>query len=189
MDPHGVEVLDGADDDAVVPLVADHLHLELLPAEQRLVDEKLVGWRKVESAPADLDELIPVVGDAPAAAAEGERRSDDAREPDPALHLQRFLEAVRDRRARRGEPDAVHGTDEPLPVLGLVDGVLAGADQFDAVGGRDAFTDQVQRAVQRSLAAHRWQQRIRTFGLDDLRHRAPFHGLDIGRVGPWWGRS
>ena len=183
MDSHGIEVLDGADDDAVVALVPDHLHLELLPAEQGLVDEQFVGGRKVEPAPADLDELVAVVGDAPAAAAEGERRPDDAREPDPALHLQRFLEAVRDGRARRGEPDAIHGLDEPLPVLGLVDGILAGADQLDAEGGRDAFADQVERAVQRRLAAHRRQQGIRTFGLDDLRHGAPFHGLDVGRVG------
>ena len=38
---HRVDVLDGADDDAVVRLVADHLHLELLPAEHALLDQHL----------------------------------------------------------------------------------------------------------------------------------------------------
>jgi hypothetical protein len=40
---HRVEVLDGAHDDAVVRLVADHFHLVFLPADQRLFDEQLVG--------------------------------------------------------------------------------------------------------------------------------------------------
>ncbi len=32
--PHRIEVLDAADDDAVVLAIADHLHLELFPSEQ-----------------------------------------------------------------------------------------------------------------------------------------------------------
>ncbi len=43
VDAHGVEVLDGADDDAVVVAIAHHLHLVLFPADQRLVDEQLFG--------------------------------------------------------------------------------------------------------------------------------------------------
>jgi hypothetical protein len=39
---HRVEVLDRADDDAVVRLVADHFHLEFLPAEHRFFDQHLV---------------------------------------------------------------------------------------------------------------------------------------------------
>jgi hypothetical protein len=39
---HRVEVLDRADDDDVVGVVAHHLHLELLPADQALLDEHLV---------------------------------------------------------------------------------------------------------------------------------------------------
>ena len=39
--PHGVEVLDGADDDAVVGRVAHDLELELLPAGDRPLDQDL----------------------------------------------------------------------------------------------------------------------------------------------------
>ena len=41
MDPHRVNVLDGADDDAIVRLVADDLHLVFLPAEQAFIDKDL----------------------------------------------------------------------------------------------------------------------------------------------------
>ena len=42
VDAHRVEVLDRADDDAVVRAVAHHLELELLPAGDRALDEDLV---------------------------------------------------------------------------------------------------------------------------------------------------
>src|SRR4030095_14198135 len=72
-------VLDRADDDAVVRLVADDLHLELLPSDQALLDQQLLGRRKVEAALADLLELVGVVGDAAAGAAEREARTHDHR--------------------------------------------------------------------------------------------------------------
>ena len=39
MHPHGIEVLDGTDDDAIIPAVAHHLHLEFFPAQHRFFDE------------------------------------------------------------------------------------------------------------------------------------------------------
>ena len=56
-------------------LVADHLHLELLPAEHALLDQHLGGRRGVEAALDDLVELLAVVGDAAAGAAQGEGRA------------------------------------------------------------------------------------------------------------------
>src|SRR5207248_5794752 len=41
VDAHRVEVLDRADDDDVVAAVADHLELELVPAQKALLDEDL----------------------------------------------------------------------------------------------------------------------------------------------------
>ena len=46
MDAHRVEVLDGADDDDVVRLVAHHLQFVLLPADERLLDEDLAIGRE-----------------------------------------------------------------------------------------------------------------------------------------------
>ena len=182
VDAHGIHVLDGADDDAVVAPVAHHLHLELLPAQQGFVDEQFAGGRKVEPAPADGHELFAVVGDAAAAAAQSERGPDDAGKAEPPLHLQRFLQAVGDGRARRLQADARHGLDEALAILGLVDGVLAGADELDALRLQHPFAHQIQSAVEGRLATHGGQQRIGALRLDDARHGAPFHRLDVGGV-------
>ena len=75
MHAHRIDVLDRADDDAVVVLVAHHLHLELFPAEHRFLDQHFGGRRGVDAALDDLDELRLVVGDAAAGAAERERRA------------------------------------------------------------------------------------------------------------------
>ena len=87
---HRVEILDRADDDAVVRLVADHLHLEFLPAENALLDQHLIGGRSVEAAFDDFEELGLVVRDAAAGAAERERGPDDRRQPDVVERLQRL---------------------------------------------------------------------------------------------------
>src|SRR5690606_27897462 len=92
---HRVEVLDGADDDAVVLLVADHLHLVFLPADQRFVDQQFAGRRQIEAAGADLLELFAVVGDAAAGAAYGEGRPDDAGEADLVEYAVGFVHVVR----------------------------------------------------------------------------------------------
>src|SRR5690606_19287318 len=76
---HRVEVLDGANDDAVVRGIADHLHLELLPAQHRLLHQHFAGRGQLETALDDVLELLAVVGDAAAAAAQGEGRPDDGR--------------------------------------------------------------------------------------------------------------
>jgi len=40
---HGVEVLDGTDNDAVVGSVSNHLHLKFFPTDERLFNEQLAG--------------------------------------------------------------------------------------------------------------------------------------------------
>ena len=66
MNTHRIEVLNRADDDAVIRVIADHFHLVLFPAEKRLFNQKLVRRGKLETALADPHELFHVVGDAAA---------------------------------------------------------------------------------------------------------------------------
>ena len=79
---HRVDVFDRADDDDVVVLVAHHLQLEFLPADDRLLDQHFVHRRGIEPALNDRLEFFDVVGDAAAGPAEGERRTDDQGQAD-----------------------------------------------------------------------------------------------------------
>ena len=180
---HRVEVLDAADDDAVVRGVADHFHLEFLPAQHRFLDQHLVHRREFEAALDDVLELLAVVGDAAAAAAEGEAGADDGRVTDLGLDLDRLLEGLRDLGLRAFQPDFLHRHAEQLAVLGHADGLALGADQLDAVLLQHAVVGQVERAVQRGLPAHGRQQRVGLFLGDDLLDRLPVDRLDVDRVG------
>src|SRR5690606_11314484 len=53
VDAAGIEVLDRADDHAVVGAVAHDLHFELLPTEQRFVDEHFGNGREIKAAGDD----------------------------------------------------------------------------------------------------------------------------------------
>ena len=98
---HRVEVLDRADDDAVVLAIAHDLHFEFFPAEQRLLDQKLARRRQVETALADVVEFVLVVSDAAAGAAQRVRRPNDGGKADVGLHALRIVERVGDARTRR----------------------------------------------------------------------------------------
>ena len=77
---HRVEVLDRADDDDVVPRVPHHLELELVPADQRLLDEHLAHRALGEGALELALELLRRARDAAAVTAERERGAEDQRE-------------------------------------------------------------------------------------------------------------
>jgi len=96
----------------------------------------------------------------------------------------RFLpRCVGESRLWRFKADAVHCLAKQLAVLRHVDGLGAGADQFDAVALQYAFAFEGQRGVERGLSAHRRQQRIGLFLLDDLGDKIGRDRFDIGRIG------
>ena len=74
---HRIKVLDGADDDHVVRLVAHHLQLELLPSHHRLFDQDAMHRREIEAASDDIAQFFDVVRDPAAGSTERERRADD----------------------------------------------------------------------------------------------------------------
>ncbi len=79
--------------------------------------------------------------------------------------------------------DVLHRLVEQVAVFGLVDGIGVGTDHLDAVLGQHAVLVEVQRAVQRRLAAHGGQNHIRALGFDDLLYRLPGDRLDVGGIG------
>ena len=183
MHAHRIDILDRADDDAVIVLVAHNLHLILFPAEQRFLDQHLGGRARLKARADDLLELGLVIGDAAARAAQREARPDDRGQAGACQHGKGFLHRMRHARAGRFEANLVHRLAETLAVFGLVDGVGIGADHLDAVLLQRAVVKQAQRRVQRRLPAHCWQQRIGALLGDDLGDDFGRDRLYIGRVG------
>ena len=130
---HRVEVLDRADDDDVVGLVAHHLQLELLPADDRFLDQHLADRARVEPAGDEVDELLAVVGDAAAGAAQREARPQHARQADLLDASRASASDAGDDRLRHRDADLDHRLLELLAVLGLVDDVGPRADHLDLV--------------------------------------------------------
>ena len=106
---HGIEIFDRTNDDAVVGAVPHDFHFKLLPAEQGFLDQDLANRREVEAAPDDFLELLAVVGDTAARAAEGERRSDDERKSaDRFRNLASLVKGLRDAGTCAVEADLEH---------------------------------------------------------------------------------
>ncbi len=182
MHTHRIQVLDGADDDAVILAVPHHLHLVFFPADYRFFDQDFVRGAGIDTALHDGNELFLVVGNAAAGAAQGKRGPDNRRITHHRLHLQRFFHRVRQRRARAVEPDLGHRLLELFAILGLVDGFLRRTDHLDAVFFQHAVLGKIQRTIQCRLAPHRRQQRIRLFDGNDFFDHLPSNRLDVGRI-------
>ena len=180
---HGVQVFDGADDDAVVRFVAHHFHLVLFPTQERLFNQQLVGGRSFQAALANGLKLFRVVGDAAARAAQREARANDGGKAQGLLHFPSFFHAVGNTGARRTQTNFGHGVFELQTVFGFVDGFRRGANQLDLVFFEHAVVPQIQCAVQCGLAAHGGQDRVGTLFGNDLLDRLPSDGFDVGHVG------
>src|SRR5690554_498870 len=182
VDTHGIEVLDGAHDYAVICLVAHNFHLILFPANQRLIDEQLVGGREIKPAGTDLLKLVLVVCNTTAGATHGERGTNDAWEADVCSDLPRLFHSVCNGGTRTLKANCLHCLVETAPIFGFVDGVGVGANHFHTVLGQHSVLFQFQCAVQCRLAAHGWQYGIRSFFFYNFGNGLPGNRLDVGGI-------
>ena len=180
---HGVDVLDGADDHAVVGAVTHDLELVLLPPRDALLDEDLGDGAGVEAVGGHPLELLGGRGDAGAFAAQDVGGSDDDGQADlghhPAggLHGRRHLLALGgplhfsgrsgDARGRDLEADADHRLLEPFTIFGGGDGFGIGTDQLHAEALQYPGLHQFHGQVQGGLASQGGKQGVGAFLLDD----------------------
>ena len=134
MDPHGIKVLDGADDHAVVGAVPHDLEFVLLPSGDRPLDEDLANGAGGDTRRRETLKGGVVGGDPGPPAPEDVGRSDHHRQADGHCGLAGLVHGAGDGGRRNGEPDSHHGVLEPFPVLSRGDGLGVCPDEFDAVG-------------------------------------------------------
>ena len=183
VDAHRVEFLDGADDDHVVGLVAHHLELILLPAEERLFDEELVDRRAFEAVADHLLELLPVVGDAAAGPAEREGGADDGREADAGGDLKGLFDRVGIAGGSHVDADLLHRHLELLAIFGALDRVVVCAKQLHPELFQHAVLVEGLGQVERRLAAHGGEDGVGPLLGDDVAHIGGRERLHIGGVG------
>jgi len=179
---HGVEVLDGADDDHVVGPVAHDLQLILLPAQRRLLQHDFVDHARVQPAFRDDGQLLPVVGDAAARPAEGEGGADDNGEADPGGDGKGLVQGPGKTAFGHAQADPLHGLPELLAVLGLVDDLEGGPDHLHAVPGQHAALRHGHGRVEAGLPPQRRQERVRALPGDDPGDGLRRDGLDVSPV-------
>ncbi len=184
VDAHGIQVLNGAHHDHVVIEVAHHLQLELLPAQDALLHQHLPDGRQVQAPAQDGLELLDVVGDAAAGAAQGEAGAQDGGKARAGQDLPALLQAVGEAAPAGLQAQLVHQRLEAGPVLALLDGLHLGADEPRAEPLQQPRPVGLQGQVQRRLAAHRGQDRIRPLPLQDLLQHRQREGLHIGGIRP-----
>ena len=181
---HRVDVLDRADDHAVVGAVAHDLELELLPPGDRLLDEDLADRAGRDAGDGEAVELLGRGGDAGAATAEDVGRADDDRQPDLGGDGPGLVERVGDARAGHVEADLDHRVLEPLAVLGRGDGLGVGPDHLRRPRHADqALLVEGHGDVEPGLAAERRQHGVGPLALDDQGQHLGRQRLDVGPVG------
>ena len=183
MHAHGVEVLDRADHDDVVAAVAHELELVLLPPDDRLLEEDLVGGARLEAGARDAQQVRLVVGNPGSGSAHGEGRAHDDRVPQADHRLAAVLDAVADSRARTLCSHVRHDSAEELAILPALNGVDIRTDELHAVALESAGAMQGHRGVESGLASEGGEQGIGALPLDDALDIGRRDGLDVRRIG------
>src|SRR4030065_284763 len=128
-----VELRDRADDHHVVVQVPHHLELELLPSDDRLLDEDGPFRGGVQGPAHGVLVLFPVVGYPCARPPEREGGPDDGGISDRRYDSERLVEGTDVPGERDDETQLLHRLPEEVPVFGLLDGLEIGPDELHTV--------------------------------------------------------
>ncbi len=91
MHTHRIEIFYGTDNDTVIASVPDDLHLEFFPTNNGLLNEYLIGWRRIDSTLNNVNKLFFVIRNPTTRAAERERRPNNCRITYEGLDLHRLF--------------------------------------------------------------------------------------------------
>ena len=182
MDAHGVHIFDGADNDAVVLLVAHNFDFDFLPAEDGLLNEHFAGHGSVKAGLADLFEVFLVVGNATAGTAKGEGGADDEREGEFGGNAAHVVHAAGDFALGHGDADAFHGVTEQFAAFGLFDDFGVSSDELHTAFFEHAHLGEFEGGVEAGLATEGGQNGVGAFLTHDGGDGLGLDGLDIGPV-------
>ena len=186
VDTHWIEVLDGADNNTVTCGIAHDLHLNLFPALDGLLYQHLVLWGKQEALFNNFYELFWGMSNAAARATKGEAWANDHRISQLSNNALSVFHGVSDICASNLQANVLNCLAEELSVLTGADGLEVTADDLNVVLVKNASLAKADSTVQGGLAAHVWQERVRTLALNDAGHRLNGDWLNVGSICSFW---
>ena len=131
VDAYGVDVLHAADGDGVVVGVPHDLKFDLLVALDGLLHQNLMDGGESEGVETDFHQLVFIVGEAAAGAAESKGGTKHHRIADAPGGFLGFLQRVGNLGGDDRLADGLAQLLEKLPILGALDGLAGGAQQPD----------------------------------------------------------
>ena len=180
MHAHGVDVLNGANDHAIVRAVPHYLHFKFFPADQGLFNQDFGNGGKIQPPGAYLLKFRFIVRHAASHAAQREGRADNqGKGADVPGYPARFLHGVRNAGTRHVQANAEHGFLEQVAVLPAVNGVCVGANHTHLFPFQHAAAVQFHGAVQGCLPAQGREEGIRFFPDDDFLHELRSNRFNI----------
>ena len=157
----GVEVFHRADGEHVARAVAQNFELNLLPAANVAFDEHLGYGREHKAVVRDETELLFIVCNAAAGAAQSVSGTDDYGVAAYSVgHLHALVDSVCDIGGNDGLAYLVHRLFEELSVLGPVDRVDVYAYELYAIFVEEALLCQLAAERKTRLAAERGQKTV-----------------------------
>ena len=184
MNTHGIEILDRANNHAIVRAITHDFDFKFLPSEQRFLDEHLGDRRHIESAGHDFLEFLTVVSNAAPASPQGVSRADnDGVATDFRRYFPCLIQVVGHPGLRDVQPDLQHDLLENEPVFAALDGVGLGSDQLGPETLKGAGAVEFHGNIERRLSAQSRQHGIRPLPGNDLLHNLRGDRFDIGPVG------
>src|SRR6185295_10155714 len=114
---------------------------------------QLVNRAQLQAPFDEVAELLDVVGDAAADAAERERRPDDQREAEGAREIDRLRQRTGQAALRHVEPDRTDRVLEQQAILGDLDRLDRGANQLDLKSVEHAGPGEIDGKIETGLSA------------------------------------
>ena len=182
VDAHRVDVLHVAYGDGGVVGVPHHLVLDLLVALDALLDEHLVDRGELQGVAHHVPQLSVVGGEAAAGAPQGEGRAQYHRVADLFSGLEGLLHGVGDLGGHHRLPQREAQLLEQLPVLRLLDALVAGAQQLHAALVQHPLALELHGQVQPRLSADAGDDGVGPLKAQDLGQILHRQGLHVHLV-------
>ena len=183
MHTHRIQIFNGADDDAVVLMVAHHFQFKFFPAFNGLFNQDFRSRAVIKPPLHYRIELFFAMRDAAASATQGKSR---ANHYGPTIQFflgfMRLFQRMYRNASRHIEANSFHRFLEKFPVFRLVDDIGARSNHLYIITGKDALFVQLHRQIQSGLATKGGKQRIGSFTTNNFRQRLSCQRFNISAI-------